>query len=107
METIKILITPEDFKNAPNGYIGDECPLAQSLLRRGLITEGDYVMTASKILDRKAHVALLGIVDWEKNWGGDYPAAEKNSYAQIQEWSEKAKESLEGIPTVELELIKY
>lgn len=100
MEDLKITIIPEDFRNAPRGYenisLFKGCVLWQALKRlypQEVAIEVGY---------KKAYIGGKGyFIPVERTWGldpSDYPAK------LITELSQRAKESLEGIPTVELVL---
>lgn len=92
---MKVTITPKDFANAPNGYTGNDCPLAQALRRQGM---NNLRVGALWVWDEGEDSPKYDI---PQSWGFFTYSIE-----EINELSSKAKISLEDIPTVELELIE-
>lgn len=91
MEKLEVTIIPEDFRNAPKGYVGPECVLKEAL-RRLFPRRTAFVGYAHLNLGGDKYIIDTG--DWGK---GDKP--DGFSANAINEYSAKAKESLEGIPT--------
>lgn len=99
---IKVDILPEDFRDAPHGYSLPRCPLANALQRMypNTYIYVDHVKAVIGSLPKQAKYRI----DLLDSWGGvkaQWPAD------KITEISVKAKESLEGIPTVSLTLEPY
>lgn len=112
METLEVTILPEDFAKAPNGFYSHidwqgyftGCVLYWAL-KRALPEE---------IIDVGAHSARVGHRSYKINrkmWGWDEITQEERvsnfSMQKINELSRRAKQSLEGIPTVSLSLASY
>jgi hypothetical protein len=95
-DKVTISITSEDFKNAPLGYIGSKmCPLHQALKRVEGISYETGIDTV--YIPGGGIKYTFDFYDWGDHngpWGME----------KITETSERAKRSLEGIPTVELKL---
>lgn len=93
---LEITIIPEDFKAAPKGYVGPECVLKEAL-RRLFPQKNAFVGFRYVNLAGEKYVINTG------DWGtGDLP--DGFSANAINEYSAKAKESLEGIPSKTLYL---
>ena len=107
-ETLKVKILPKHFAAAPYGYCGDKCPLGQALMEMfpgGNVWVGAFSCGVGKdqflIPIRKGSDVngSLGIL----LWGG---ISCKWSMYNITKICDKAKVSLEGIPTKTLTLTK-
>lgn len=103
MENLEVTIIPEDFKNAPMGYhhnfLSDPqagCVLWQAL-RRLYPTSTLEVGTRTVSIDEKYYSINNSV------WGTLFMEG-KYGPSKINELSEKAKESLLDIPTVQLTL---
>lgn len=96
MEKLEVTILPEDFKNAPNGYVSPRCVLETALKR---IYPGKYTYVS-------AHTATIGNHRYDidtAEWGhGGSPTG--FSCHAINDLSQLAKESLDSIPTKTLYL---
>jgi len=102
MSSIKVTITPEDFRDANHGYYGSEqCPLYQALKRKGYRSE--VGSTFLFIWDEGGQKYKIPY-----RWGEVGPNLKpwKKSYSieDINRISEEAKVSLIGIPIVKLKL---
>lgn len=96
MEQLEVTIIPEDFKNAPRGYVGPECVLKEAL-RRMFPQKDSFVGFRYMNLDGQRYRIDVG------HWGvGNLP--DGFSAEAINEYSAQAKESLEGIPSKTLYL---
>lgn len=104
METLEVTIIPEDFKNAPRGFASgvnnEGCVLQQALRRM-------FPETPVMVGHKTVQVGLGGDVKFysinQQEWGlGEIPGG--FSANAINEYSQKAKESLEGIPSKTLYL---
>lgn len=104
---LKVTIIPEDFRDAPSGYNHSleghgeyDCVLAMALRRqfpdKKLAWVGAHEVAFKRLFhqERKYRVP--------REWGLDLESS--TSIEKINEISEQAKISLEGIPTVEIEL---
>jgi hypothetical protein len=106
MEDLAIEIIPEDFKNAPNGYVhssvGQGCVLWQALHR---VYPNSYILVgfSSVRMDNKVYRIDNSV------WGKDFMNPKDTLYHpnQINELSRQAKVNLEGIPTINLTLKQY
>lgn len=101
-ETLKVEIIPEDFRNAPYGYGAgagkDGCVLQQALMRMypdGYVSVGPFNAFVGALPNQKRYEINL------KEWGGSKAEFDPDL---INELSKKAKNSLEGIPTLSLTL---
>lgn len=99
MEKLAVTIIPEDFRNAPNGYLAGfglkGCVLQQALMR---LYPDQYVQVSS-------HSLAIGKLPNQKryridteDWGRGSKPDGFSSYT-IDYYSKKAKESLDGIPS--------
>jgi len=97
-QALTVEIKPEDFRDAPHGYSLPRCPLQNALIRMypdTYIYVGHDTAVIEDLPNQKRYK-----IDTEK-WGS--PSGEWPSHT-VTEISIKAKESLEGIPTVSLTL---
>ena len=106
METLEISIIPEDFKAAPTGYVHSTneggCVLWQALHR---LYPGTILYVGTMFVEIGGETYTIDNKVW-----GTYSRLQKDaeySPDEISELSTKAKESLEGIPTVTLKLTPH
>ena len=104
MEKLEVTVLPEDFRSAPEGYQNSNdayegCVLWQALHR----------MFPDKKIRVLAHIVNIDGVRYRiPNTWGSYISDEKHLQPQeITGLSISAKESLVGIPTINLTLIPY
>lgn len=101
METLNVTIKPEHFQRA-TGF-GDPfgCPLAVAL--KEILPDGSEVSVAlgGLSITYKEGKSVYYKIPYLTIWGA---ASSEYSYGDIQRYILKAKESLVGIPTVEIEL---
>jgi hypothetical protein len=111
MKTLDVTITPEDFRNAPLGYINAPeggCVLWQALRR---LYPKNYVSVGAWFVMIGDDNYTINRAMWGHHEDDRFAPEEKHpngfSAEQITKLSNKAKESLEGIPTVTLTLNPY
>lgn len=104
MKTLEVTVTPEDFRDAPNGYLAgvgaQGCVLQQALRRmfpEEYVVVGHMTATIGKGIDQKVY--SINQQDWGK---GEIPGG--FSADAINEYSKRAKISLDDIPSKTLYL---
>lgn len=103
--TIKVTILPEDFMEA-NGYEYMPCPLHVALKRMGFVSV--YTLVSNVEIDCVKYKIPEKWGEWKINGTSIIYKNREAAYQgePIDDIIDKAKVSLEGIPTVELTLHK-
>jgi hypothetical protein len=97
-EALTVEIKPEDFRDAPTGYTRPKCPL-ENAIQRMYPNSFVYVGHDRAVIGDLPNQIKYGIS--LKQWGRE---STEWSIGIINDLSRRAKESLEGIPTVSLTL---
>lgn len=91
MKRLEVTIIPEDFRNAPRGFVGPECVLKVAL-RRLFPSKSTFV--GHSFVNLGGDRYQIDTAQW-----GNGNVPDGFSANAINDFSARAKESLEGIPS--------